>query len=224
MPDPSGPPRFPPGGTRQTIRAEKGISYGVVGADIHVFGDGTPLYLLRSWPDPEHPTGGPRRPGLDRLHHWRENGPRLSARWLYAPEGRGPAALTAHFAEESAAAGWKAVAATRVATARDRESDVRAPAPDPPAPALPGRQDCSPAGFDGLLLTIDSADRWPLTHLTWLFSNALLHRPTTPTRILLTAHTADPWPAIRAALADHQASTSTDPLFSHPDPEAPPAP
>lgn len=31
---------------RQTVRAEAGYAYGAVGADIHVFGDGTPLYLL----------------------------------------------------------------------------------------------------------------------------------------------------------------------------------
>ncbi|WP_433796793.1 hypothetical protein [Actinoplanes sp. CA-252034] len=34
---------------RQVVRAEGGFAYGAVGADIHVFGDGRPLYLLESW-------------------------------------------------------------------------------------------------------------------------------------------------------------------------------
>ncbi|MFJ1546429.1 hypothetical protein [Streptomyces sp. NPDC088246] len=39
------------------VRAEGGFAYGVIGADIHVFGDGVPLYLLQNWrpaptPDP----------------------------------------------------------------------------------------------------------------------------------------------------------------------------
>ena len=51
----------------------------------------------------------------------------------------------------------------------------------------------------GVLLIVDYADRWPLTHLTWLFSNALLHQTGVPTRVLLIARSADAWPAVRAA-------------------------
>ncbi|MFI2761777.1 hypothetical protein ACH5A3_23370 [Streptomyces echinatus] len=29
----------------QEVRAEAGYAYGAIGADIHVFGDGTPVYL-----------------------------------------------------------------------------------------------------------------------------------------------------------------------------------
>lgn len=36
--------------TEQRIRVESGFAYGVIGADIHVFGDGVPVYLLENWP------------------------------------------------------------------------------------------------------------------------------------------------------------------------------
>lgn len=34
----------------QNVIAVSGFAYGVVGADIHVFGNGLPLYLLANWP------------------------------------------------------------------------------------------------------------------------------------------------------------------------------
>lgn len=38
----------------QNVTAIDGFAYGVIGADIHVFGDGLPLYLLERWrPPPE---------------------------------------------------------------------------------------------------------------------------------------------------------------------------
>lgn len=41
----------------QRVTSTAGFAYGVIGADIHVFGDGSPVYLLQSWkaaaaPDP----------------------------------------------------------------------------------------------------------------------------------------------------------------------------
>ncbi|TDC79714.1 tetratricopeptide repeat protein [Streptomyces hainanensis] len=62
------------------------------------------------------------------------------------------------------------------------------------------------------MLVVDYADQWPLPHLTWLFSNALLHRPGLPTRLLLLGRSADAWPAVRATLADLQAATAGHPL------------
>jgi tetratricopeptide (TPR) repeat protein len=63
-----------------------------------------------------------------------------------------------------------------------------------------------------LLVLVDYADRWPLTHLTWLFSNSLLLQLGVPTRVLLIARTADTWPAVKGALDKLQASTSWQPL------------
>jgi len=202
-----------PSGDRQTVFVESGVGYGVVGADLHVFGDGVPLYLLANWrqahePDPgwlrEMPsrmlnarfaivgfTG--RTAELGELHRWRDGGARLAVRWLHGPAGQGKTRLAARFADESRAEGWKVAIAVHG-----------------PGTVLPSdwQEDLRVDGAVGVLLIVDYADRWPLTHLAWLFSNALLHRPGTPARILLLARTADSWPAVRAALADHQADTT----------------
>ncbi|GAA2815194.1 hypothetical protein [Nonomuraea dietziae] len=76
----------------------------------------------------------------------------------------------------------------------------------------PGSQDLRLDGATGLLLIVDYADQWPLTHLTWLFSNALLHRSPVPVRVLLLARSADAWPAVRAGLAPLMVEASTQPL------------
>ncbi|MER5630482.1 tetratricopeptide repeat protein [Streptomyces nitrosporeus] len=197
----------------QSVRAENGFAYGVVGADIHVFGDGIPVYLLQRWRPPpaaddsflrEVPsrmlnarfavvefTG--RTAELAALRHWRDEGPQLAVRWLHAPGGQGKTRLADHFACESADDGWQVVTATH--------------GPGSVIPP-PGSQDLG-AAADGTLLVVDYADRWPLSHLLWLFSNALLHRPEVPARILLLARGDDSWPAVRASVANLQAGTST---------------
>ncbi|MFJ5050116.1 hypothetical protein [Streptomyces sp. NPDC088719] len=197
----------------QSVRAENGFAYGVVGADIHVFGDGIPVYLLQRWRPPpstddsflrEVPsrmlnarfavvafTG--RTAELAALRRWRDEGPHLAVRWLHAPGGQGKTRLADHFARESADDGWQVV------TAMHGPGSVIPP---------PGSQDLG-AAADGTLLVIDYADRWPLSHLLWLFSNALLHQPEVPARILLLARGDDIWPAVRASLANLQAGTST---------------
>ncbi len=197
----------------QSVRAENGFAYGVVGADIHVFGDGIPVYLLQRWRPPpaaedwflrEVPsrmlnarfavvefTG--RTAELAALRRWRDEGPQLAVRWLHAPGGQGKTRLADHFALESADDGWQVVTATH--------------GPGSVIPP-PGSQDLG-AAADGTLLVVDYADRWPLSHLLWLFSNALLHRPEVPTRILLLARGDDIWPAVRASVANLQAGTST---------------
>ncbi|MDQ1047454.1 tetratricopeptide repeat protein [Streptomyces sp. V4I2] len=203
--------------SHQLVRAEGGFAYGVIGADIHVFGDGLPVYVLENWRGrPESsaewllelpsrmlsarheivPFTG-REQDLAELHRWRVSDRRLAARWLRAPGGQGKTRLAARFAEESIARGWKVVHA------------VHGPGSVLPPP---GSQDLRIDGADGLLLIVDYADHWPLPHLTWLFSNALLHRPELPTRVLMLARSADMWPAVRAALADLQTATSSQTL------------
>ncbi|MEU0116984.1 tetratricopeptide repeat protein [Streptomyces bobili] len=200
---------------------ESGFGYGVIGADLHVFGDGLPLYVLENWRVPPaadpawlwelpsrmlnakhavvHFTG--RANELAELHQWRQSGPRLAARWLYGAGGQGKTRLAAQFAKESDAAGWKVV------TAIHGPGTVLPP---------PGSQDMRLSDAIGLLIIIDYADRWPLTHLTWLFSNRLLRRGV-PTRVLLLARTPDSWPAVRASLANHHAGTSSQLLEPLPD-------
>jgi tetratricopeptide (TPR) repeat protein len=198
----------------QNVFAVNGFAYGVIGADIHVFGDGLPLYILANWQaEPETSrewlreqpsrmldarfavvdfTG--RDQDLAGLRYWVGNGPRLAVRWLHGPAGQGKTRLAAKFAAETAAAGWKVVTATQG-----------------PGAVFPpqGSQDLSLGDTTGLLMIVDYADRWPLTHLTWLFSNAMLHQVGLPTRVLLIARSADGWPAVQAALANHQAGMTT---------------
>ncbi|MCX5214379.1 hypothetical protein OG689_34835 [Kitasatospora sp. NBC_00240] len=197
--------------------AEAGFAYGAVGADIHVLGDGTPVYLLQNW-RPEEPADGGwlrelpsrmlnarwevvgftgRAGELAGLRSWCADGPRLAVRWLHAPGGQGKTRLAAQLAREMAAEGWKIV------TAVEGPGSVLPP---------PGSQDLRLDGAAGLLLLVEYADRWPLSHLTWLLSNALLHRPTVPARVLMIARDTGPWPAVRATLANHRAGTSSQAL------------
>jgi Tetratricopeptide repeat len=206
----------------QDIRVENGVGIGVIGADMHVFGDSIPLYLLENWhdspdPDPQWLRALPsrllnarfgvveftgRQEELAALHAWRETGPRLAVRWLHAPGGTGKTRLAARFAAESAARRWKVVTATH--------------APGTLLPEMTA-QDLRPDGFEGLLLVVDYADRWPRTHLMLLLSNRLLRRSEIRTRILLIARDADDWPATRAELARQYADTSSQLLAPLPD-------
>ncbi|MCG8971459.1 tetratricopeptide repeat protein [Streptomyces sp. CL12-4] len=206
-------PAVPPS-LQQNVTAVGGFAYGVVGASVHVFGDGLPLYVLEEWrpapnTDPEFLRELPsrmlnarfavveftgRQDELADLHRWCCDGPRLSARWLHGPGGQGKSRLAARFAVEAVDAGWKVITATH------GPGSVLPP---------PGSQDLRADGAAGILLIVDYADRWPQTHLAWLLSNALLHQTGVRARVLLLARTADAWPALRASLTNQQAATST---------------
>jgi tetratricopeptide (TPR) repeat protein len=206
----------------QIVTATAGFAYGVIGADLHVFGDGTPLYILQNWsgPPPEDRqwlrelpsrmlnarfaivdfTG--RRDELAQLHRWREGRPRLAVRWLYAPGGQGKTRLADQFARESAEQNWKVVTASH-----GLGTIIRAAS----------SQDIRLGGSAGLLLIVDYTDRWPLTHLTWLLSNAILCQAGVKTRVLMLGRALDMWPSVCAVLANQQAETSDQ--FLEPLPE-----
>ncbi|MDT0322270.1 hypothetical protein [Streptomyces millisiae] len=199
---------------QQTVHAVNGFAYGCIGADIHVFGDGAPLYVLQRWrpearPSPSWLLDLPsrmlnarfavvdfsgRENELADLRRWRDHGPRLAVQWLHAPGGQGKSRLAARFAKESEAAGWT------VATAARGLGVTHPP---------PGSQDLRTDTRAGVLLIVDYADRWPVAQLTWLLSNTILHRAPDQARVLLLARSRDPWPAVRASLADLQADAST---------------
>ncbi|WP_433796794.1 tetratricopeptide repeat protein [Actinoplanes sp. CA-252034] len=136
------------------------------------------------------------------LRAWCDLDTRSAARWLHGPGGQGKTRLAARLAADCRAAGWSVVTATPgVGTVL------------PP----PGSQDLRTDGAAGLLLIVDYAELWPLSHLAWLFSNALLHRDALPTRVLLQARTADAWPAVRGILANDRTHTSAQHLTGLPD-------
>lgn len=199
-----------PDEVRQEVRAVAGFAYGAVGADIHVFGDGTPVYLLyardthgaadrlrrdsawlRAQPSrmldarSEIVEFTGREAELARLRAWRDQPARSAARWLHGPGGAGKSRLAARFAAECADAGWLVVDAVH-------GTDTHPPAE--------GSQDLRTERRAGVLLLVDYADRWPDAHLSWLFHNGLLSGEL-PARVLLIARSVRPWPALRAQLA-----------------------
>ncbi|WP_051732070.1 ATP-binding protein [Kitasatospora phosalacinea] len=198
-----------PDEVHQQVRAVAGFAYGAIGADIHVFGDGTPVYLLYAR-DPRGGADGLRRDSawlraqpsrmldarseiveftgreaeLDRLRAWRDQPARTAVRWLHGPGGAGKSRLAARFAAECADTGWLVVDAVH-------GTDTHPPAE--------GSQDLRTDRRAGVLVLVDYADRWPDAHLAWLFHNGLL-RGQLPARVLLIARSVRPWPALRAQL------------------------
>jgi hypothetical protein len=211
----------------QKIGVESGVAYGVIGADLHVWGDGVLLYLLENW----HDVPGADRdwlselPGrllkardevdglagraseLSQLHQWRRSNARLAVRWLYGPAGAGKTRLAAKFATESTADNWKVVVATLW-----------------PSKVLPvlDSQDVGLGTADGVLLIIDNADHWPKSSLARLLSNKLFRRPDggKRTRILMIGRTLDDWPEVRYKLISGQPAISSQGLEPH-EPEDP---
>jgi hypothetical protein len=180
----------------QRIRVENGAAYGVIGAELHVWGDGTPLYLLENWRNQATaPTG--RTTDLRKLHQWRCDNASFAVRWLYGPRGTGKTRLAATFASESCAGNWKVI--------------VAAPWPG----IVPEGQDLCLGEADGVLLIVDRADRWPASNLALLLTNTLFRRRPdgrTRTRILLIGTTTDDWPSLRHKLSGGQPATSSQRL------------
>ncbi|MFE6083087.1 tetratricopeptide repeat protein [Streptomyces virginiae] len=210
--------------TTQFVRVTDGFAYGLIGADLHVHGDGTPVYLLSGWAPPGQVSSAWLRELPSRmlnarhavvdfagrhaeradLHHWLRQEGRLSMRWLHGAGGQGKTRLADQVAHEAAAFGWKSVVATHApgTVLRSASHDLR------------------PAGHHGLLLIVDYADRWPLTQLALLLENSLLHRHgNLPVRVLLLARTDDAWPGVRAVTGELGGSYSAQHLGPLPEPE-----
>ncbi|MBO4204834.1 tetratricopeptide repeat protein [Micromonospora echinofusca] len=205
------------------VQAPAGFAYQVSGADAHLFGDATPVYVLRrhTAPTPVDDAAWLRaapsrmlnarfvivpftgRDGeRDDLRTWCLDGPGRAVRWLHGPGGQGKTRLAGQVAADMAALGWLVV------TASHTPGVVESP---------PGHQDLRTGGAAGLLVLVDYADRWPTTHLAWLFGNRLLDRADLPVRVLLVARTVDPWPAVRALAEQRDATTSAQFLTPLPD-------
>lgn len=105
--------REPSASVHQEIHVHSGFGYGVIGADLHVYGDGVPVYLLAVWSsapdelDHQFLTRVPSRmlnarfavvdftgrdSELEELRRWRDDDPRLAVRWLHGAGGAEDAA------------------------------------------------------------------------------------------------------------------------------------
>jgi tetratricopeptide (TPR) repeat protein len=225
----------------QNVMATGGFAYGVIGGDLHIFGEGKPAYVLENWKPPGPPAsptwlvdmpsrmlnahyGIVRFTGRERelasLRQWLDSAHRLAARWLHGAGGQGKTRLASQVAGWAQDHGWKVIAATHAATTVIEplgSQDLRVASGTTLADVGLALRDAA-----GLLLIVDYADRWPLAHLTWLLSNALL-RQGVPTRILFIARTADSLPAVRSVLEKREAPVvgfQLKPLADHADREA----
>ncbi|GAA1653363.1 hypothetical protein GCM10009733_058370 [Nonomuraea maheshkhaliensis] len=128
---------------QQTVQAEAGFAYGVIGADLHVFQDAGPVYTLIERAGPlavdaawllEQPSRlldaryevvafDGREAELADLTSWLE-GPQLAARWLHGPGGQGKTRLVSAFAHLVAERGWKVVTAAHRAVPSPGSQDL----------------------------------------------------------------------------------------------------
>lgn len=125
---------------------------------------------------------------LDELRRWRDDGTGLAVRWLYGPGGQGKTRLADEAAAEAHREGWTVVTASAGSGPIHRPAD---------------RQDLRTGSAPGLLLLVDYADRWPLSHLVLLLGNRLLNRTSIPVRVLFLARTDAIWQALTAALDEN---------------------
>ncbi|MFG2983847.1 tetratricopeptide repeat protein [Streptomyces sp. NPDC048258] len=203
----------------QNVYAFGGFAYGAIHADVHVYGDGRPVYLLTEHqppagePDPAW-AGQPsrllnagnavvpftgREAELRELADWRDGGDGgLAVRWLHGPGGRGKTRLADELAATSARRGWKTIVARHGGAV---------------VPESGGSHDGRVGDRRGLLVLVDYADRWPLRDLAWLFANSVLGGGSgrrTPVRVLLLARTAHAWPAVKSMIGDRAATSDRE--------------
>jgi len=181
----------------QSVSVASGVGHGVIGADLHIYADGVPIYLIAEHA-PTARAADPwlrelpsrmlnarfrvvgftlRRDEVASLHHWRRSDDPLAVRWLHGPGGQGKTRLANQFADEAAIVGWKVIHAIH--------------GPGTVLPLERPQQDLRLGDASGILLIVDHADRWPLTDLTWLLANKVL-RQGVPARVLLIARERRP--------------------------------
>jgi tetratricopeptide (TPR) repeat protein len=186
----------------------------VTGADLHVGPGGVPLYLLTHWSRPDPPsahrlaelpsrlldarhrvvpfTG--RDTERDEFREWRDDDAAFAVRWLHGPGGQGKTRLADEIAAEAHAQGWAVVTASAGSGPIHRPVD---------------RQDLGTAGARGVLLVVDYADRWPLSHLLLLLENRLLTGAEVPVRVLFLGRTDATWQGLTGVLDEDRMRLSS---------------
>jgi tetratricopeptide (TPR) repeat protein len=126
-----------------------------------------------------------REPELERLRSWRDSLKAVSILLVHGTGGQGKSRLALHFAQECVTAGWRTIAGRHAS-----DSALLATGSDGPRSAGPVADDIAYAG--GTLMVVDYAERWPLTDLRALISDAA-RQGDHQVRVLLLARPAGTW-------------------------------
>ena len=125
-----------------------------------------------------------RRAALERLADWRNSPERVSVLLLHGTGGQGKTRLAAEFARASHERGWQVLQARHASDpAPITESPGAGPAPDRPRDGRHGA---------GVLMVADYAERWPVTDLREMLTDAT-RQGRRPARVLLIARPAGIW-------------------------------
>ncbi|WP_282695919.1 hypothetical protein [Streptomyces sp. CC208A] len=219
----------------QNVYAFDGFAYGAINADVHVHGDGRPVYLLA---EHEPPSGDPDPAWIEQPSRLlnagnvvvpftgREAELRELARW--SGPGSGGRADGGNDNGGAPAVRWLhgpgGRGKTRLAghfaahSARQGWKTIVVRHGGTVLAESAGSHDARTGNLRGLLVLVDYADRWPLRDLAWLFANSMFDGGTrtddrgrrVPVRVLLPARTAHAWPAVKSMIGDRAATSERE--------------
>ncbi|MYT22906.1 tetratricopeptide repeat protein [Streptomyces sp. SID7760] len=223
----------------QNVYAFDGFAYGAINADVHIHGDGRPVYVLA---EHEPPDGDPDPAWIEQPSRLlnaanavvpftgREAEVEELIRWR-GPGAGGPGPTGAHGADHKSRAlavrwlhGPGGRGKTRLAdhflarSVRQGWKTIVVRHGGTVLPESAGSHDARAGHLRGLLVLVDYADRWPLRDLAWLFANSMFdggprggdQGERVPVRVLLVARTPHAWPAVKSMIGGRADSSERE--------------